>query len=62
MGFLVITMKWSKSEINYIRTSLHNDAQKIADELGRAKENVEIKMKELDAKERLANLCEFVRK
>ncbi len=55
-------MKWSKSEINYIKISLHTcNAQKIADELGRAKENVEKKMKELDAKERLANLCEFVR-
>ncbi len=55
-------MNWSKSEINYIRISLHTcDAQKIADELGRAKENVEKKMKELETKERLANLCEFVR-
>lgn len=55
-------MKWSKSEINYIRISLRScEPQKIADELGRARENVERKMHEIDAKERLAKLCQFVR-
>lgn len=56
-------MEWSKSEINHIKVSLDRcNAQQLADELGAAKENVERKIREIRAKQRLARLAEYIRK
>ncbi len=56
-------MHWSKVEINHIRVSLGRcNSQQLANELGRAKENVEKKIREIDAKRRLAKLTQYYRR
>lgn len=56
-------MKLSKSDINHIKVSLGRcNAQQLANELGAAKESVERKIQEIEAKERLAKLSEYVRR
>ncbi|KXB01629.1 hypothetical protein AKJ41_00845 [candidate division MSBL1 archaeon SCGC-AAA259O05] len=56
-------VRWTKSEINHIKVSLGRcNAQQLANELGRAKENVERKIREIEIKERLARLSTFGKK
>lgn len=56
-------VKWTKAEVNHIKVSLGRcNAQQLANELGRAKENVERKIREIEVKERLARLSTFGRK
>lgn len=56
-------MYWSKGEINHIRVSLGRcNSQQLADELGRAKVNVEKKVREIDAKRRLAKITRYYKR
>ena len=55
-------MNWSKSEINHIRVSLRRcNPDGLADELGRAKENVKQKIKEIEMKQKLSKLSEYAK-
>lgn len=55
-------MNWSKSEINHIKVSLARcNAEELANELGRAEENVERKIREIGEKQRLAKIAQYVK-
>lgn len=57
------SMKWTKPELNHVRVSMdRSTAQQLSNELGRAKEDVEEKIREIEAKERLSKLTQYVRK
>ncbi|KXB07401.1 hypothetical protein AKJ54_00285 [candidate division MSBL1 archaeon SCGC-AAA382K21] len=56
-------MNWTRPEINHIKVSLDRcDAQQLSNELGRAKENVEQKIEEIKANQRLSRLSQYVKK
>lgn len=53
---------WSKTEINHIRVSLDSsDARQLSNELGRSRERVKEKIREIEIKERLAKLSEYAK-
>lgn len=55
-------MKWTKSEINHIKVSLARcNAEDLANELGRAEENVKRKIREIGEKQRLAKIAQSVK-
>lgn len=50
---------WSKTEVNHIRVSLGRcDAQQLSNELGRSREKVKLKIREIKIKEKLSSLSE----
>ena len=56
-------MNWSKTDINHIRVSLDRcNAQQLANELGAAKNSIKRKIREIEAKERLAKLSQYVKR
>lgn len=55
-------MEWTDTEINHIKVSLDRcNSQQLANELGRAKENVERKIREIKLKQRISRLSQFVK-
>ncbi|KXA89657.1 hypothetical protein AKJ37_02635 [candidate division MSBL1 archaeon SCGC-AAA259I09] len=48
------------SEVNHIKTSLQRcSAQGLADELGRAKETIDRKIREIQANQRIENISQY---
>ncbi|KXA94544.1 hypothetical protein AKJ65_04110 [candidate division MSBL1 archaeon SCGC-AAA259E19] len=55
-------MEWTDSEINHIKVSLSRcNIQGLANELGRSKESVRAKIREIKAKKNLSKLCEYAK-
>lgn len=55
-------MDWSKEEVNHVRVSLDRcDAQGLGNELGKAKNNVVNKIREIKNKDRISKLCKWIR-
>ncbi len=55
-------MEWTDTEINHIKVSLDRcNSQQLADELGRARENVEKKVREIKLKQRVSRLSQSVK-